>query len=301
MNKVIAGKNEYCRTFELSELVSAYYYRSSRPDKPYWEKHNFSQIYVLLEGGGKYILEGAEYELLPGMMFYCPAETDFMHIWTSEKVSFALISFVCSSEAMEIFENGPIRLCDEELSLLIDIIRTTERICDRSKVKKPPRYEIFIKPDTPSVVICYIYASLERLLSTIYCRLMGIDLLLNENQKANNYIDGSRLVADVKAYLSERVNEKVTLEEICRHFGIGQTALMQKFRLETNQTVIEYFNELKIARAKVLLQNSSKSFTDIADELGFSSINYFSKLFKAKTGLTLTEFSRLSSKRSLRV
>jgi len=301
MNKIIAGKNEYSRTFELSELVSAYYYRASRPEKPYWEKHNFSQIYVLLEGEGKYILEDTEYELSPGMMFYCPAETDFMHEWVSEKVSFALISFVCNSEAMDIFKNGPIRLCEEELSLLIDIIRTTERICDRSKVKKPPRYEIFIKPDTPSVVICYIYASLERLLSTIYCRLMGINLLLNENQKANNYIDGSRLVADVKEYLSERVNEKVTLDEICRKFGVGQTALMQKFRLETNQTVIEYFNELKIARAKVLLKNTSKSFTDIADELGFSSINYFSKLFKSKTGMTLTEFSRLSSKRGLRV
>lgn len=301
MNTIIAGKNEYIRTFELSELVSAYYYRASRPEKPYWEKHNFSQIYVLLEGEGKYVLEGTEYELSRGMMFYCPAETNFMHIWTSEKVSFALISFVCNSEAMKVFENGPIRLCEEELSLLIDIIRTTERICDRSKVKKPPRYEIFIKPDTPSVVICYIYASLERLLSTIYCRLEGINLLLNENQKASNYIDGSRLVADVKAYLSERVCEKVSLEEICRHFGVGQTALMQKFRLETNQTVIEYFNELKIAHAKYLIQNSSKSFSIISDELGFSSINYFSKLFKAKTGMTLTEFSRLSSKRGLRV
>ena len=301
MNKIVAGKNEYFRTFELSELVSAYYYRSSRPDKPYWEKHNFSQIYVLLEGEGKYVLKDTEYELSTGMMFYCPADTDFMHIWSGEKVSFALISFVCNSEAMNIFKKGPIRLCEEELSLLIDIIRTTERICDRSKVKKPPRYEIFIKPDTPSVVICYIYASLERLLSTIYCRLKGIDLLLNENQKANNYIDGSRLIADVKAYLSEHVTEKVTLDEICRHFGVGQTALMQKFRIETNQTVIEYFNELKIAKAKELLQNTSKSFTDIADELGFSSINYFSKLFKAKTGMTLTEFSKLSSKRGLRV
>ena len=81
MNKVIAGKNEYNRTFELSELVSAHYYRSSRPDKPYWERHNFSQIYVLLEGEGKYILDGTEYELSRGMMFYCPAEKDFMHIF----------------------------------------------------------------------------------------------------------------------------------------------------------------------------------------------------------------------------
>lgn len=301
MNKVIAGKNEYNRTFELSELVSAYYYRSSRPEKPYWERHNFSQIYVLLEGEGKYILDGTEYELSRGMMFYCPAEKDFMHIWNSEKVSFALISFVCNSEAMKIFEDGPVRLCEEEISLLIDIIRTTVRICDRSRVKKPPRYEMFIKPGTPAVVICYIYASFERLLSTIYCRLVGINLLLNEDQKANNYINGMQLVADVKSYLTEHVNEKVTLDEICKHFGVGQTALMQKFRLETNRTVIEYFNDLKIAKAKVLLQNTSKSFTDISDELGFSSINYFSKLFKLKTGMTLTEFSKISSKRGLRI
>ena len=301
MNTVVAGKNEYSRTFELNELVSAYYFPLSRAEPPYWESHSFSQIYVLLEGEGRYVIGEKSYELSRGMMFYCPAETNLMHIWTSEKVSFALISFVCNSEAMKTFENGPVRLCEEELSLLIDVIRTTERICDRSKVKKPPRYEIFIKPDTPSVVICYIYASLERLLSTIYCRLMGINLLLNENQKANNYIDGSRLVSNVKSYLTEHVNEKVTLDEICKHFGVGQTALMQKFRVETNQTVIEYFNEQKIARAKVLLQNTSKSFTDIADELGFSSINYFSKLFKAKTGMTLTEFSKLSSKRNLRI
>ena len=44
MNKIIAGKNEYSRTFELNELVSAYYYSLSRAEEPYWERHGFSQI-----------------------------------------------------------------------------------------------------------------------------------------------------------------------------------------------------------------------------------------------------------------
>jgi AraC-like DNA-binding protein len=120
---------------------------------------------------------------------------------------------------------------------------------------------------------------------------------LNEVQKANSYIDSSELVANIKEYLIEKINEKISLDDICKHFGVGQTALMKKFRIETNQTVIEYFNELKIGRAKELIGKTSKSFSAISDELGFSSINYFSKLFKSKTGMTLTEYSMQVSKR----
>ena len=73
---------------------------------------------------------------------------------------------------------------------------------------------------------------------------------------------------------------------------------MEKFRKETNKTVIEYFNELKVGLAMDMIRNSGNSFTEISEELGFSTLNYFSKLFKAKTGMTLTDFSRLTSKRS---
>jgi AraC-like DNA-binding protein len=46
-----------------------------------------------------------------------------------------------------------------------------------------------------------------------------------------------------------------------------------------------------------MISNSSATFTDISEKLGFSSLNYFSKLFKKKTGMTLTEYSCLASKR----
>jgi len=61
--------------------------------------------------------------------------------------------------------------------------------------------------------------------------------------------------------------------------------------------VIEYFTELKIIEAKKKISRSAGSFTEIAEGLGFSSLNYFSKVFRAKTGMTPTEYSRYSSKR----
>ena len=131
----------------------------------------------------------------------------------------------------------------------------------------------------------------------VYCRLNDIDFLLDESQKVSRYMDESRLVAEVKIYLSEHLSGQLTVHDVCTHFGVGQTALMQKFRRETNQGIMEYFTDLKIEEAKKKIQKTSDSFTEIAESLGFSSVNYFSRVFKSKTGVTPTEYSRHASKR----
>ena len=50
------------------------------------------------------------------------------------------------------------------------------------------------------------------------------------------------------------------------------------------------FNNIKIEKAKEYIRENEKNFTQISDELGFTSIHYFSRLFKKKTGMTLTEY-----------
>ena len=112
-------------------------------------------------------------------------------------------------------------------------------------------------------------------------------------------METSALVRDIKDYLARHICDRVRIDDLCLEFGVSQTVLMEKFHKETNKTVIEYFNELKIGRAMDMIRVGKYRFTEISEELGFSSINYFSKLFKSKTGMTLTEFSRLVSKRSV--
>ena len=45
-----------------------------------------------------------------------------------------------------------------------------------------------------------------------------------------------------------------------------------------------------VKKAKEYIRENEKNFTQISDELGFTSIHYFSRLFKKKTGMTLTEY-----------
>ena len=52
------------------------------------------------------------------------------------------------------------------------------------------------------------------------------------------------------------------------------------FKNATGQSVMTYINSLRIEKASVLLENSAASITDVALQVGFDDLNYFSRTFK---------------------
>ena len=53
-----------------------------------------------------------------------------------------------------------------------------------------------------------------------------------------------------------------------------------------------YFISLKIDAAKDMICNTDLNFTQIAENLGFTTIHYFSKLFKDKVGISPSEYAK---------
>lgn len=284
------------KTFDVSAILTAYHFDSRVSEEPYWEQYGFSQIFMVLDGRGSYVTEEGEFPFCPGMMFYRPAHLRSCYKWEPGQVKFALISFVCDSPAMEVFGLKPLHLKEEESATLLDVIRTTVRVCEPMKASDA-RLGMRVRESVPDVVMSFIYASLERFLALLYCRLRNIRLLTDEDQKVSRYLNDSQLVARVKGYLRENVGRTVTILELCGQFGISQTALMRKFRRETGKSIMAYFTDIKIELAKTRIRDSSDSFTVISESLGFGTVHYFSKVFKDRTGLTPTEYSRKASKR----
>jgi len=288
------------KVFDVSAFVSAYYF-STKPDfMPQWEQYDFSQFFFILSGSGVITTEEATYPIRPGMMIYRPAGKRSIYEWLSESVSFALISFICDSEAMKVFEGAPITLYEEESAALLDVMKTGARICEPIEGGAPLQ-GMRVKADVPDVVLSFIYASTERFLTMLYCRLTGIDWLLDESQKLNQFMLDSKLVAEIKRYLNEHLREKLTVEDVCRHFWLSPSAVTRKFRAETGKSIAAYFLDLKITEAKRAISMSSRRFTEISESLGFSSLNYFTKVFKQQTGMTPTAYSKYVSKRRVSV
>lgn len=84
-------------------------------------------------------------------------------------------------------------------------------------------------------------------------------------------------------YLHENIDRRVTLEELGKITYSSPVYCGNVFKKNTGKSVIRYFNELKMEKAKgMILENVS--LTKIALRLGFDDYNYFSRLFKKLCG-----------------
>ena len=92
-------------------------------------------------------------------------------------------------------------------------------------------------------------------------------------------------------YLSTNLHRTVTLEEIADELFFSVSYVKTAFKKHTGKTIITAFNELKIKRAKVLIKKGLP-FGKIAEQLGFSSEQYFSKVFRTITNLTPSEYKK---------
>ena len=67
------------------------------------------------------------------------------------------------------------------------------------------------------------------------------------------------------------------------------------FKKTTNQNFMDFVTEVRIDNAKILIAGSDKDIAEIACEVGYSDIKYFSKVFKKYTSLSPSEYRKLYS------
>lgn len=95
-----------------------------------------------------------------------------------------------------------------------------------------------------------------------------------------------KLVYLAKRYIHDHYKEKLTLSDIANYLKISSGHLSSTFSRYMNQTVSDYIAEVKIQQAKELIESGQYLIYEIADQLGFESAYYFSKVFKKVTGMS---------------
>ncbi|MCC2727878.1 helix-turn-helix transcriptional regulator, partial [Blautia sp. MSK22_86] len=64
------------------------------------------------------------------------------------------------------------------------------------------------------------------------------------------------------------------------------------FRKDIGTSLNDYINSLRVEKAKHLLENTNTKVIDIALEVGFDTLPYFSSVFKKYTGVSPAEFRK---------
>lgn len=108
--------------------------------------------------------------------------------------------------------------------------------------------------------------------------------------RATEHNDLQRL----EAYLDEHYMEKLSLASISSQLHIGRTKLCALAKkLSNGQTLTHIITERRINAAKKMLLQSNTPISAIAEAVGISDYNYFSKVFRSMTGMTPSEFRKI--------
>ena len=85
-------------------------------------------------------------------------------------------------------------------------------------------------------------------------------------------------------------NDKFSVEDICRDLGISRVQLYRKVKALLNINVNDYILNMRLQKARYLLQHEDLSISEVSYKVGFSSPAYISTVFKSKFGVTPKAF-----------
>ena len=101
------------------------------------------------------------------------------------------------------------------------------------------------------------------------------------------------LLTEICHYIKEHLTQKLTLSELSLLFATNKTTLCALFRNNLNCTAVDYINKERLELAKQMMRKNDKTLTQIADELNFSSVHYFTRLFTKHENMPPTQYLKM--------
>lgn len=106
-------------------------------------------------------------------------------------------------------------------------------------------------------------------------------------------LDVSPLINTALDYLNENyANHDQALNLLADRLNVSPNYLCLKFKEETGINYTKYLNSLRVKHAKELLGDIRLKVYMVSDQVGFDDTRYFSRIFRAYTGYTPTEYQK---------
>lgn len=244
------------------------------------ESHDFCELKYVERGSHRLLLDGIPFELSEGqMMIYAP---NAEHIANGKSDALAsIVSFESDTEAIRSLCNRVITLNMNQRKMIAEIVSIGEGLF-RATLPDSEQVGMLPRDGTNAFELQALRNRFELFLLDVY-----------QSDSRKNGARHSRAEYDtVVEYLKSNMGRDLSLNDIANGCSMSVSRLKQVSKEACGLSPISLFITLKLDAAQRMIAESSLNFTEIADALGFTSVHYFSKLFKKKTGLTPTEYAR---------
>ena len=231
-----------------------------------------SYLFIIVEkGSGMLKYNGREYELTKGSCVFIDCRKPYSHqpdpddLWTLSWCHFygptvaSIYNKYCERGGRPSFEPSDTRPFAGVLSDLISLSKSSEHMRDM-----------------------LINEKLSTLLRLIMAESWHPEDKALPVKKAS--------VLEVKTYLDENYESKISLDSLCAKFFISKHYLTHSFKEQFGMTITSYLLSVRITHAKQLLRFTNKSVEEIGYEVGIGAPHYFSRVFKEVEGVSPTVY-----------
>lgn len=282
-------KKKVKKQLNITHLISTFYYKC--PDNfcfdgeihGYWEFIYVDQGRVLITADQQqYLLHAGE------LAFHRPNEFHAVQAVENVNSNFIVAAFGCTSSCMKYFEKKILNLNSFERQCLYKAVEYAAQIMpDGGPVKCQDEALI----SEPFGAMQLWQTNLEQMLLSLHSRGDSVKM----QSRIDTYMHQvacTEMAELVKHYLEDHLNRKVTLQEIAQHLCCSVPQINKLFHKQYGRGIIDYFIDLKIGEAKRLIREGKYNFTQISIMLGYDNFSYFSRVFKERTHMTMTECAR---------
>ena len=195
-----------------------------------------------------------------------------------------IIGFTCEGGEIDRFSSAPTTLDDQDVKKLAEIVKEGRNVF--APPYDVPKYDMKKKKNPP-------YGSEQMLKNLLEYFLISLsrkygDKNLTEESTVTDKVNAAEIIS----YIDDNYKEKITLDELAFIFRTNRSTLCKVFKATTGKTISEYVNDKKLLKAKDKILSTDKTLTEIAEELNFESIHYFTRFFKKHVGVSPKEYRK---------
>lgn len=290
MREIHYRKTKLKEEFVIRNLVTIHYLEYDKDFTFTGEQHDFWEFLYVDKGEINVIAGDTTHRLQKGeVIFHQPNE--FHNVFSNGVIApnIAIVSFECHSKAMQFFKNKVFHVTKEEKNFLSSIIKESTKAF-ATPLNDPLTSGLIRKEEQSFGAEQMLLIYLQQFLLSLYRNNMISNAPKTSLSVLKERMDND-IVEDVIEFLNENIGNPLSFPQVLKYSKTSSTSLKTLFKEKTGMGVIQYFNFLKIERAKMLIREDNYNFTEIAGILGYDSIHYFSKQFKQMTKMTPSEYA----------
>lgn len=111
-----------------------------------------------------------------------------------------------------------------------------------------------------------------------------------------NYLRNERIVKESCRFIEDHLGEILPVTEVAKHLGYSNQQYIRIFKGVMGMPPSLYVRNRKLEQAKKWLAGSEMTVTEIARQIGYTSLNNFTRMFQREVGMNPSNYQKFFKK-----